>query len=77
METLVERRRYSKRRPLTQNLMIYIAPVVRRVIGVQYVLREEKKVVLVEEIEADQQIWLWSHLNQWEIIEKLEWCGRQ
>jgi len=56
--TLVERRKHSKRRPLTQNLTIYVAPMVRKVIGVQCVLRERRKVVLVEEIEADQQIWL-------------------
>jgi len=44
----------SKRRPLIQNLMIYIAPVVRKVIGVQYVLRKEKKMAQVEVVEADQ-----------------------
>jgi len=44
IETLLERRKNSKRRSLTQNLMIYVASVVRKVIGVQYVLRKERKV---------------------------------
>jgi len=55
MVMLVERRRHSKRRPLTQNLMIYVVPVVRKVIGVQYVLKEGRKVV---QVETDQQTWL-------------------
>jgi len=56
IETLVKRKRCSKKRPLTQNLTIYVVPVVIKVIEVQYVLREGKKVVLVEEIKTDQQI---------------------
>jgi len=35
----------KKRRLLTQNLIIYIAPVVRKVIEVQHVLKKERKVV--------------------------------
>jgi len=45
METLLEKRKSSKRRPLTQNLIIYIAPVVRKIIEVQHVLKKERKVV--------------------------------
>jgi len=55
MVTLVERRRHSKRRPLTPNLTIYVAPMVRKVIRVQCVLKERKKVV---QVEVDQQTWL-------------------
>jgi len=58
MVILLEKRKSSKRRPSTQNLIIYITPVVRKVIGVQCVLKKERKVVQVEVVEADQQIWL-------------------
>jgi len=34
-----------KKKALTQNLIIYIAPVVRKVIRVQHVLKKERKVV--------------------------------
>jgi len=34
----------------------YIAPVIRKVIGIQYVLKKERKVVEVEVVEVDQQI---------------------
>jgi len=47
-----------KKKPSTQNLIIYIAPVVKKVIGVQRVLKKERKMVQVEVVEADQQIWL-------------------
>jgi len=58
MVILVERRKRSKRRLLTQNLTIYVAPVVRKVIGVQCVLKGRRKVVPVKEVVVDQQIWL-------------------
>jgi len=45
MDTLLEKIKSSKRRFLTQNLIIYIAPVVRKVIEVQHVLKKERKVV--------------------------------
>ena len=58
MVILLERRKSSKRRPSTQNLMIYVASVVRKVIEVQRVLKKERKVVQVKVVEVDQQIWL-------------------
>jgi len=58
MVILLERRKSSKRRPSTQNLIIYVVPVVKKVIGVQRVLKKERKVVQVEVVEVDQQIWL-------------------
>ena len=58
MVILLERRKSSKRRPSTQNLMIYVVPVVKNVIRVQRVLKKERKVVQVEVVEVDQQIWL-------------------
>ena len=38
--------------------MIYVVPVVKNVIRVQRVLKKERKVVQVEVVEVDQQIWL-------------------
>ena len=58
MVILLERRKSSKRRPSTQNLIIYVAPMVKKVIAVQHVLKKERKVVQVEVVKADQQIWL-------------------
>jgi len=52
MVILLERRKSSKRRPSTQNMIIYVASVVRKVIGVQHVLKKEKKVVQVEVAKA-------------------------
>ena len=37
--------------------MIYVTPIVRKVIGLQYVLKEERKVAQVEIVEMDQQTW--------------------
>jgi len=51
--TLLRRRKNLRKRSLTQNLIIYVTPMVKKVIGVQHVLKKERKVVQVEVVEVD------------------------